>query len=384
MKGNVAMTESTQTQQVTFLQENAARAFKRLAQVVDNKPSMAVLGNVLMESQDERLRLTAVSGDFNFWLTYTIGAKVDAPLRATVPVKFTKQVIENLSRERVELCHDINTVTAALTCGNSSAEIKGIDPEEFPPVPAMRPPQFVMDATTFKRMVLEVAHAFAKEDNRPFLTGINMHLEGQKMTLATADGYRLAMQEAEFGCTFAEPVDVTITGSALVKMVKMLDKDEHDISISATGENVQFQTRNFDATIACVPGRYPDFKAIIPRTYASVAALYRDELVTACKRVAVFAKDNAYSVSLKAKDNRLVLRARSAERGHFESALDCALEGPPVEFSCNVTYLLEAAKTWKEERAILKFNGPANPVVIRPQGHAQNALEVLMPMSVDR
>ena len=188
---------------VSILQDQLARGLSIVSRAVDTRPTLPVLANVLLATEDARLKLAATNLEMS--ITTYIGAKVDRPGAITLPAKTFTELVSNLSPERVDLILDPATQTVNVRCGMTNSNIKGISAGEFPPVPEPSEPDVVLPAKLIHDMINQTVFAAAKEDNRPILTGLYTHFEDNVMTMAAADGYRLAVRTAKLETNFSEP-----------------------------------------------------------------------------------------------------------------------------------------------------------------------------------
>src|SRR4051812_202513 len=118
---------------VSVLQENLARGLSIVNRAISSRPSMPVLANVLIATEDARLKLSATNLELG--ITARIGAKVEEDGAITVPAKTFHELVMNLPPERIDLELDARTMTLNIICGGKTAQIKGIDAAEFPAVP---------------------------------------------------------------------------------------------------------------------------------------------------------------------------------------------------------------------------------------------------------
>ena len=54
-----------------------------------------------------------------------------------------------------------------------------------------------LNVADLKEMIHQVAFAASTDEARPILTGVLMTVDGNKITLASADGFRLSVRSAE-------------------------------------------------------------------------------------------------------------------------------------------------------------------------------------------
>src|SRR5260370_18328638 len=119
--------------QVSVLQENLAKGLSIVNRAITTRPSLPVLGNVLISTEESRLKLSATNLELG--ITTRIGAKVEEEGAITVPARTFLDLINTLPPERVDMEVDMRTHTLNIHWGSGSTNIKGIDASEFPPAP---------------------------------------------------------------------------------------------------------------------------------------------------------------------------------------------------------------------------------------------------------
>lgn len=375
---------------LSVLQENLAKGLSIVTKAVDSRPNLPVLANVLMETENARLRLAATNLEMS--ITCWIGAKIDQPGAITLPAKTFSELVSNLSQEKVDLQLDSATHTMHVRCGTTKSNIKGIDADEYPPILHGEVPDVVIPAKTLREMINQTVFAAAKEDNRPILTGIYTQLDGQILTMAAADGYRLAVRTTEIEERFVPPVEMVIPARTMAEVARIISDDDSEVSISLPGKRdlVTFHLRDVDISSQLLEGKFPDFTAIIPRSYVTSTVMYTTDLLRACQRAEIFARDSAYSGRIYVKPAKgpgepgeVMVVGKSAERGDNEGMLDASVEGEPLDVSFNIKYLIEVLRVINEERVVFQSNGASNPGVIRPENR-DDFIHVIMPMSITR
>ncbi len=376
--------------QLSVLQENLAKGLNIVGKAVDSRPTLPVLANILLEAEDARLRLSATNLEMS--ITCWIGAKVDEPGLITLPSKTFVDLVSNLSPERVDMDRDEATQTMHVRCGATKSNIRGIDATEFPLVPTGGENDVTVPAKVLKEMINQTVFAAAKEDNRPILTGIYTRFEDNVMTLAAADGYRLAVRTTELEQSFEEPVEMVIPARSLGEVARIISDEDDEVTITLPGERdiVLFHMQNVDVSSQLLEGKFPDFSAIIPQSYNTATTMYTTELLRACQRAEIFARDSAYSGKLYVKPasgpgepGEVMIAGKSAERGDNEGMIDASVEGEALDISFNIKYLIEVLRVINEERVVFQSSGSANPGVLRPENR-DDFVHVIMPMSITR
>ncbi len=374
----------------SVLQDKLAKGLGIVARAVENRPTLPVLGNILLATEDARVKLAATNLEMS--ITTWIGAKVEREGAITLPAKTLADLVNNLSPERVDLTLDTATLTVNVRCGATVSNVKGIDATEFPVIPSGGEADITISGKTLKEMINQTVFAAAKEDNRPILTGVLMQLDGNVMTMASADGYRLAVRTTDIEQTFAKRIDIVIPAKALTEVGRVIGDDDDVVTITLPKERdiVLFHMKHTDIATQILEGKFPDFAAIIPRSYVTSSVMYTSDLLAACKRAEIFARDSAYSAKLYVKPapgpgepGAVTIVGMSAERGDNEGMLDASVEGEALNISFNIRYLIDVLNVINDERVVLESNGAANPGVIRPENR-DDFVSVIMPMQITR
>lgn len=376
---------------VSILQENLAKGLSIVGRAVDSRPTLPVLANVLLATEESRLKLAATNLEMS--ITTYIGAKVEQPGGITLPAKTLSELVSNLSPERVDLLLDPATQTVNVRCGATTSNVRGINATEFPMIPQGGESALTLPGRVLRDMINQTVFASAKEDSRPILTGLYVNIDGSVITMAASDGYRLAVRTATLqDQSFPKPVSMVIPARSMAEVARIIGDDEEDVGITLPGERdvILFHMASTDLSSQLLDGRYPDFAGIIPRSYATATTLYTTDLLRACKRAEIFARESNYSARLVVKPPKgpnepgeVMVVGKSAERGDSEGMIDAAVEGEPLEAAFNIRYLIDVLNVMPDERVILESNGPSHAGVVRPDGR-DDFVAVIMPMSIGR
>ena len=371
---------------VSVLQENLAKSLNIVTKAVDSNPPLPVLANVLLETEDSRLKISATNLELS--ISMWIGAKVEQTGSITLPARTFSELVSSLSPERVDLRLDAATHTVHLRCGVQTSNIRGIDADEFPPINHNESADIQVPGETLREMINQTAFAAAREQNRPILTGVYLQLESQTMTMAAADGYRLAVRTAEIGESFEERQDMVVPARTMSEVARIVEDDQEvGVSLPTQRNSITFFAPNVMISSQLLEGRFPDFASIIPRSFVTSTVMYTNDLLVVCQRAEIFARDNANSANLQVKPAQnpgepaeVLIGGKSAERGDSEGMLDATAEGEPLDISFNIRYLIDVLRVINEERVVFESNGPENPGVLKPENR-EDFIHVIMPMS---
>lgn len=375
---------------VSCLQENLARGLNMVSRAVGMRTTLPVLSNVLMETDNGRLRLAATNLEMG--ITAWIGASVEEDGAITVPARTLGDLVNTLSPERVDMEVAVRTNALHLACGATTATIKGIDAQEFPVIPSPGPDDDVLPipADVFKEAISMVAFAAARDDSRPILTGVSITFQDGLLTLAAADGFRLSVRQIPLEVDFYSTFSLVVPSKTLAELARIITEDDEVVQLILPQDRSQvlFHLDNVEIVAQLIEGTFPDFRQIIPRETETRTILYTNELLRAARRADIFAREANHTVRFSVEPQEgmagvVRVRAQSSETGENEVVLDATIEGEGVEIAFNVRYLIDVLSVIPQEQIVVKTIRPDKPGVLQPVGD-EDFTHVVMPMHIGR
>lgn len=369
---------------LSCLQENLAKGLSIAGRAVPSRTTMPILGNVLLATDHGQLRLAATNMELS--IVHWVGARVETEGEITVPARNFIDLVNSLPPDQVSLALDTSTLTLQLSCGSVSASFRGIAADEFPLVP--EPDEeggFSVEAADLNTGLAQVTFAASTDESHPVLTGVLAEFEGEQMTLAAADGFRLSLRQIPLVESVPAPFNVIIPARALSELMRVTSGLEEPVRISTTRPHNQilFQMPDTVLNSQLIDGSFPDVRRIIPPSHKTRVVIGREEILQACKRAAIFARDVANIVSLRIEDGELTVAADSSESGQGSTRLMASVEGGGLEIAFNVRFLVDVFSALDTPQVALELNSPTNPGVIRAVGD-DAFIHVVMPMHLGR
>jgi DNA polymerase-3 subunit beta len=372
---------------VTVLQENLARGLGTVSKAVSPRSTLPVLANVLIASDEGRLRLSATNLELG--ITCWIPARIEEEGSTTVPSRTFNDLVGTLPSDQVSLKLDVNTQTLNVRGGTSTNDIKCIDAQEFPPLPvpdlegAMQ-----INSGDFREMIHQVAFAASSDEARPVLMGVLVQVDKDKLTMAAADGFRLSVRNAVLSAPVPAPVSAIVPAQALKELARVATDGEEPIYMvlpKGRGQ-VIFRVKDVEVVSQLIDGSFPDFNQIIPRSYKSRTLVSTASLLKACKQAEIFAREgsnvarfNIKSAQGEMQPSEVEISATSEETGKNETIVEATVDGSGVLIAFNVKFLREALEVIRTPNVALETSAANAPGVVRPVGE-DDFLHVIMPM----
>ena len=370
-------------------QQQLAHSVSMVSRAVSPRSTLPVLANILVKTDNGRLRLSATNLELG--ITSWIGARIEGEGAITVPARTFTDLISNLTSDNVTLTLDNSTQTLNVRCGASETNIKGIDAEEFPPIPDPNLENGVpLNVTNFKEMVQQVAFAASTDEARPVLTGVLLKLEDDRITMAATDGFRISIREDAISNPISKPIEAIIPARALVELARIIGGSDETLIMTLPLDRGQviFHIDNLELASQLIEGSFPDFRAIIPQNFKTHTLLSTNGLLKACKQSEIIAREGTNVARLniipeadEATPGTLEISAHSEQTGSSEVMVDASVDGVPLLVAFNVRFLREVLEVIKSDNVWLETNAANTPGLIRPQGD-DHFKHIIMPMHI--
>jgi len=375
---------------VSCLQETLQKALAQVSRAVATKTALPVLSNVLLSTDDGRLKIAATNLEIG--ITTWIPASVEEEGRITVDARLLSDFINTLPNDTVVLAAERIRNSLAVQCGRDKAAINGIDAEDFPVIPVVTGDAFtaVVDPQIFREMISQVELAAAADDSRPVLAGVLTRFEGSTILLAAADGFRMAVRNGELKDLVLNRFDMIVPARAYRELARIIGDSTEPLTLSVTPNQSQLLVRvgSTEFLSRLIEGTFPDVRQIIPRDLATRVEIGREALISAVRRASYFARDNndVIRVIVRPADDEMnpgtiEVSATAAERGNSQSFVDASVSGPELQIAFNARYLSDVLGVIRQGTVLLGMNGSNQAGVVRPSG-SEDYTHVIMPMVI--
>lgn len=358
-------------------QENLARALNNVGRVASARAGLAVLGNVLIRTDGTRLLVAATN--LEIASTHYIGAKVTAPGSITIPAKLVAEFVSSLPKGTVDI--SVKGTRMTIASGPYTSVINGVDAEEFPELPAIDEQSAIhysLSVADFKQAVAQTSITASNDTTRPVLTGVYWHSDGDTLSLAATDGYRLSERQL---VKTESSVAAIIPTSSLHEVVRTLSDGDDEIDVLFDETQVRFRVNDAEITSRLIDGNYPDYKQLIPTTAETKVVIKTADLLRTTKIAALFARSSGGSITLSANADtqKLAIHSIASELGENTSEVDVEVT-VSGQVTLNSRYLIEALGVIDAEQVSFSFNGKLSPVIIRSTAQNSNYFHIIMPL----
>ncbi|HBA91839.1 MAG: DNA polymerase III subunit beta [Chloroflexi bacterium GWB2_54_36] len=370
---------------VSVQQQHLSHGLGLVSRAVSPRSTLPVLANILVATDEGRLRLSATNLELG--ISSWIPAQIGEDGAITVPARTFVDLVSALPNDMVHLALNTRTQTLTVTCGSNITDIKGIDAQEFPPMPVPDLADGVsLNVSDFKEMIQQVVFAASNDDARPVLQGVLMTIAENQVTLAATDGFRISVRKALLANPVRQAVSVIIPGRALSELARIAADGDQTLTmnIPAGRGQVVFRLKEAELVSQLIDGNFPDYKAIIPRSSKTHTILSVPGFLKACKQAEIIAREgnNVVRMNILPQGDQpgvIEISAQSEETGTSDVKVDANIDGPALLIAFNVKYLREVLDVLKTPSVALETNQNNTPATLRPIGD-DDYVHVIMPM----
>jgi DNA polymerase-3 subunit beta len=350
-----------------------------VSRVVTIRSSLPVLSNLLLETDGEFLRISAT--DLELAIATKVRATIDQEGSFTVPAKLFQDFIHQNPDEEVVFHLQSNE----LVCKSAQVEasIPGIDAEEYPALPSVEEKARVnVPAQEFIEALRKVVIACAQDQGRPVLTGVSCILDGDGITLAATDSFRLVEKRLP-GVVIADTVTMLIPYRTIQELIRIATQmgAETELEMSLSEQQVVIRLGGVEVYSRLLTGAFPKYHNIIPHEFMAVLKVAAAEFTQALRLTAIFSQAGISNVALDVlEDGTLQISSYGSQRGAAKHTLTAKTEAgfKPLRAALNARFLLDAVGATGEETIELKFSGPTSPLVIATK--EPDYLQLVMPI----
>lgn len=330
------------------------------ARALPSRPTIPVLAALRLEADADVVRVAGY--DHTIFGEVSFDADVADPGVVLVSGRLLADITRSLPPRSIDLVAEAGRVS--LTCGSSRFTLQSLPVEDYPVLPQLPPTVGRIAGAHLAEAVGQVAVAAGKDDMLPVLTGVRIEIDGDSLTLAATDRYRLAVRELRWEPTTPNSSAVALVPSrALADTAKTFGTDDVEIGLG-DGGLFGLATSDRRSTTVLLDGEFPKYKTLFPSESATVARVGTAALVESVKRVALVT-DRHSPVRLSFDVDEVRLEAASGEDAAAVESLPAQLSGDGLTIGFNPHYLLDGLGALDTSVAVLSFTHPSKPVVLQ-------------------
>ncbi|MGL9760156.1 MAG: DNA polymerase III subunit beta [Symbiopectobacterium sp.] len=359
--------------------EHLLKPLQQVSGSLGGRPTLPILGNVLLQVTDGALSLT--------------GTDLEIEIVAKIPLSQTHEsgAITVPARKLFDICRGLSDgaeITIALQgdwmlvrSGRSRFSLSTLPASHFPNLSDWQNKvAFSLPQVMLKRLIEATQFSMAHHDVRYYLNGMLFETKGEELRTVATDGHRLAVcaMRIEIGQPLPSH-SVIVPRKGVIELLRLLDGGDTLLQLQIGTNNIRAHVGDFVFTSKLVDGRFPDYHSVLPKNPDKVLKASCDLLKQAFARAAILSNEKFLGVRLHLIENQLKITANNPQQEEAEEILDVQYNGTEMEIGLNVSYVLDVLNALKCKDVRLLLTDSVSSVQIEDNA-SKAAAYVVMPM----
>jgi len=383
--------------------ETLLRGVGRTLGVVDRRGTMPILANFLLQTDDNRVIISATDLEVSFRGFYP--AEVQEHGALTVQAHYFFNLIKELPGETLDL-EGTEASNLKIQMGDARYQLHGLPADQFPPVPEITDQELVqVESGMVKEMIEKTIFSVSADDLQYHLSSIFWERvgiprqdqpleEGAEpeldywLRLISTDGHRLTLIERPLAESGQFPMDkgILIPRKGMAEVIRFLAEEEK-VSLGLGKQSLALKADDRYLFIRLLTDKkFPDYRRIIPESFTYRFAINRRLLFDTIRRIALLSTERFKGVILKLMPDHLEVTFNNPEVGEGREVVGLLMEqgdagGLPMEIGFNARYFLEPLNAIASDMVLLQVNEKDRPCCLVDQTDP-HYLSIIMPMSL--
>lgn len=363
---------------IECIKEQLEGALNKADKIAGKNTSLPVLSGFHLEAINNNLIIRATNLDIG--LSITLPVKVLEPGKVVVPAHITSTLISSLTKDK-NISFSTKDQVLEVKTSSTKTNIKTLSLEEFPIIPEINEDgAFSLPARDFIFGLRSVIYASAIGSIKPELSSIAVIHEGDYLTFAATDSFRLAEKKIKIK-KMPHFKQILIPQKNALEMIKIFDRGEDEISISIGEHQIALRSQGVYLTSRTIEGVFPDYRQILPKEKVSSAVVLKQDLVNSLKTSLIFSDAfNQLTLKISPEKKTFDIESRNTNVGEITHSVEAVLEGAELSINVNHRYFTDCFQSISTDSLSIAFSGQAKPIVIQGVGD-QSFLYLVMPMN---
>ena len=337
-----------------------ADAVSFAVKLLPQRTTLPILSGVLLRAEGDTLTLS--SFDYEVSAQTSITADIDEAGTVLVSGRLLADIASRLPNAPVQFTTEEGKI--AVRCGSARFTLSSMPVEEYPSLPIVDGPSGVLPGDSFSDAVGQVSVAASRDDVTPVITGVQLEIADNRLSLVATDRYRVAVREIDWeSSAVAEGVTALVPARTLSELGKIFGHSAQiEVTIVTGGDRelIAFSADQKTVTSLLIKGNFPPVKRLFPETVDNYAVMNTAELIEATRRVALVLERDAalrYSFSV----DGLTLEAIGSENAQASETIDAHLVGGDTVVSLKPQFLIDGLAAVHSEFVRISFTKTDNP-----------------------
>jgi len=352
--------------------------------IIEKKSTLPILSNILIETKDSKIRITATVLDIIFFEEIPL-LELKKEGSTTTSAHILYDILRKLeSNSNVEILLETSN-KLKLVSSNSKFNLLCLPPDNFPlSEEDIKQKSFEVSSQKMLKLLNKTKISISNDETRHYLNGIYLHKTNVEnkfyLTGVATDSHRLSLSSLEIDQNIEfEPI--ILPKKTIFQLIALLEQNASNIKISNSKSKIKFVIGNNVLISKVIDGRFPDYNKVIPKDNNKILKMKLEEFKNSIERVITVSSDRKEGLKMNIGKDFLRLSVSSPNSGDGVENIKAQFNSEDMNISFNNKYLIDITSQIENDSIVVNLKDPGSPVLIKDLSDL-NSFHVVMPMKI--
>lgn len=345
--------------------------------VVERRHTLPVLANLLVRVQSGQLSMTGT--DLEVEMIARASAEEASDGEITIQARKFFEIVRSLpDGSRVTVSQNGDKVT--VQAGRARFSLASLPANDFPALDDVDTSEHItVSEAAMKELLERTAFAMAQQDVRYYLNGLLFDLREDLLRCVATDGHRLALCETELQGSHSGKRQIIVPRKGVQELQRLLEGGDRLLELELGKGHIRVKRDDVTFTSKLIDGKFPDYEAVIPIGADREVKVDREALRAALQRASILSNEKYRGVRVEVVPHLLKISAHNPEQEEAQEEVEAETVVDGLAIGFNVTYLLEALTSLRDEFVIIQMRDANSSALVRGADNL-HARHVVMPL----
>jgi len=359
--------------------EKLLQPITQVVGVVERRQTLPVLANFLISTRNGQLSITGT--DMEVELIAVVDAQIESEGETTVPARKLVDIVRMLP-DGVNITAVSEGDKMTVSSGKGRYTLATLPATEFPATDQVETLETLnIQEYKLKNVLDKTAFAMANQDVRYYLNGLLFDFHDNDLSTVATDGHRLAICDLDTDLAVAEERQLIVPRKGVLELSRMLSDSKDPVELALGKNHIRLVKGSTIFTSKLIDGRFPEYRAVIPKGTDRHIRINRDAFTRALQRASILSNEKYKGVRLEASDGSVKIIAHNPQHEEAVEELEADLNFDQLAIGFNVTYLLDALTAIDAETVLMELKDSNSSCLISGESGGSDR-HVVMPLKL--
>ncbi len=351
---------------IECIQDRLREAIGYVERVANKHMTLPVLSCILFDASVKN-QLTLKATNLDLGIEITIPIKTNETGMMAVPSTTINSFLINAISDDKGVNLSLSQGNLKISTTRNSGIIKTLSHEDFPSIPKVdNSDNFTIHSGDFVKGLKSVWYSSSISSIKPELSSVYVYCDGEFVVFVATDSFRLAEKKIkikkskDFG-------QILIPYKNIPDIIRVLESLNNEVQVNLDKNQISFTHNGIYMVSRVIDGSFPDYKQIIPKTYATEITVLKQDFINTLKLSNIFSdKFNQINIKAMKSIGKCEIKTKNNDIGENITSLDSSIMGEDIDINFNYKYIIDCFQSIESDSINLMFNGLNKPMVIVP------------------